>query len=84
MAIFNETSSGGGEESQGETGTGRFGINSDCSGGIMYFNTFDPYQYAFVFANPNEIFMLATSTDIRSNSGGVFRGHYGVATRQLP
>jgi hypothetical protein len=82
LAIFNETSSGAGEGSQGVTGTGRFGINSDCSGGLMYFNTFDPYQYTFIFVNPNEIFLLASSTDISSHSGGVFRGHYGIATRQ--
>ena len=82
LNIMDESSSGTGEGSVRATMTGFYTIRPDCSGGELYLDGTDVYQYAFIFAGPNDILMVANST-VPSPSFGETRGHWGRAARQV-
>lgn len=82
--MITSTSSGyGGNVVIGQSGSGKYQIYPDCSGGELFFQAGgNAYQYAFVWAAPNEIFMVSNSGDTPSNTNGVYRANFGTATQQ--
>jgi len=77
------TSNAGGAVTVQQLVTGKYQVNSTCTGGELFFNANqNAYQYAFVFnSGRTEMYMTSNSNDVRSNTSlGPYAGNHGKAS----